>query len=206
MGTKIKKMRVPKQKRALETRNHIIKIAKHLISRKGFHGTNSREIAAEAGISIGSFYTYFPDKKVLLLEILKLHIENFMMNAFFQEKIGIFDGLGKKEIFCNLIKRVINAYNHSPEFHRETLALRYSDPDVKKLFDKAKALELKYIISLLKIFEEDLRIKNMEAAAFVIHSAVEKVAHSIQLLGTEIDKDSILDELSDMINTYLFKL
>ena len=205
MGGKIKKTRVPKQKRAFETRNHIIKIAKHLISRKGFHGTNSREIAAQAGISIGCFYSYFADKKVLLIEILKQHIEQFMIRAFVQEKIGIFDGLENKKIFYNLIKRVIDAYSHSPEFHRETLVLRYSDPDVKKIFDEQKALEIKYIISILKIFEDQLRIKNLEAAAFVIHGATEKVAHSIQLTEHKIDEAILLDELSDMVVSYLFK-
>ncbi|MBW1896860.1 MAG: TetR/AcrR family transcriptional regulator [Deltaproteobacteria bacterium] len=205
MTGKRKNTRIPKQKRAVETRNHIIQVAKLLFSRKGLHGTNSREIAAEAGISVGAFYSYFADKKVLLLEVLKLHLEQFLVKAFLQEKMGVFDGLEKKEIIYNVITRIIGAYDHSPEFHRETLVLRYSDPDVKRLYDEAKALELNYTLSILKLFQEDLRIENLEAAAFVVHGAIEKAAHSIQLLGPDIDQELVLDELSDMISAYLFK-
>ena len=140
-----------------------------------------------------------------MLEVLKLHLEQFLVKAFLQEKMGVFDGLEKKEIIYNVIKRTIGAYDHSPAFHRETLVLRYSDPDVKRLYDEAKALELNYTLSILKIFEEDLRIENLEAAAFVVHGAIEKAAHSIHLLGPDIDQELVLDELSDMISTYLFK-
>jgi AcrR family transcriptional regulator len=200
-----KNTRIPKQKRAVETRRHIIHVAKALFSRKGLHGTNSREIAAEAGISVGAFYSYFTDKKVLLLEVLKLHLEQFLVRALYREKMGVFDGLGKKEIISNIIRSAIDAYDHSPEFHRETLVLRYSDPDVKRLYDEAKALELKYILSILNLFRDDLRIENLEAAAFVVHAAMEKTAHSTQFLAPDIDRELVLDELADMISTYLFK-
>jgi AcrR family transcriptional regulator len=205
MTDKGKNARIPKQKRAVETRRHIIQVAKSLFSRKGLHGTNSREIAAEAGISVGAFYSYFDDKKVLLLEVLKLHLEQFLVKAFLQEKMGVFDGLGKKEVIGNIIRRAIDAYDHSPEFHRETLVLRYSDPDVKRLYDEAKALELNYTLSILNLFKDDLRIENLEAAAFIVHGAIEKAAHSTQLLGPDIDRELVLDELADMVSTYLFK-
>lgn len=205
MTDKSRNARIPKQKRAVETRRHIIRVAKSLFSRKGLHGTNSREIAAEAGISVGAFYSYFADKKVLLLEVLKLHLEQFLVKAFLQEKMGVFDGLGKKEIIGNIIRSAIDAYDHSPEFHRETLVLRYSDPDVKRLYDEAKALELSYILSILNLFRDDLRIENLEAAAFVVHGAMEKTAHSTQFLEPDIDRELVLDELADMISTYLFK-
>ena len=204
MKGKTKKSSAPKQKRAVATRNNIMEVAKSLFASKGYYGTNSREIATEAGLSIGSFYSYFKNKKVLLLEILKLHTEQFIIRSFVQEQLGVFDGVGKKEIIYNYINRIINAYDHSSEFHRETLVLRYSDPDVKKIYDEAKVFELNHTIAILKLFGDDLRIKNFEAAAFVVHGAIEKAAHSIQLSESKIDKEMVLNELSDMIFRYLF--
>ena len=63
MGKETIKTRVPQQKRGIETRNHIVEAARVLFSRDGFNGTNAKEIAAEAGVSVGSFYAYFKDKK-----------------------------------------------------------------------------------------------------------------------------------------------
>ncbi len=67
-----RKVRIPRQKRGIETKGRIIQAARGLFSRKGFHGTNSKEIASAAGVSIGSFYSYFQDKKALFLEVWKI--------------------------------------------------------------------------------------------------------------------------------------
>ena len=56
-------IRTPQQKRSEETRKRIIAAAERLFSEKGYYNTNSKEIAKAANVSIGSFYSYFKDKK-----------------------------------------------------------------------------------------------------------------------------------------------
>jgi DNA-binding transcriptional regulator YbjK len=48
-----KKTRIPRQNRSVQTRDKIIIAALELFSEKGFHSTNSKEITARAGVSIG---------------------------------------------------------------------------------------------------------------------------------------------------------
>ena len=38
------------------------------------HGTTNR-IAAEAGLSVGSLYQYFPNKDAILVELVRAHID-----------------------------------------------------------------------------------------------------------------------------------
>jgi phage protein U len=45
---------------------------------------------------------------------------------------------------------------------------------------------------------------NLNAATFIVHGAVEKAAHSIQLSRSELDKNALIEELSEIISTYLF--
>ena len=52
-----------RQLRAEETRKRIIQAAKALIATKGFEETSIEDITARAGVSIGSFYTYFKRKE-----------------------------------------------------------------------------------------------------------------------------------------------
>ena len=52
-----------------------MKAAFRLFARKGIHGTNSKEIVKHAGVSIGSFYSYFKNKKALLLEMLDDYLD-----------------------------------------------------------------------------------------------------------------------------------
>ena len=64
-----KDIRVPKQQRSIEKKQRIKDTAVKLMSEKGYHSTSSNEIAKEADVSIGTFYSYFSDKKALYTEL-----------------------------------------------------------------------------------------------------------------------------------------
>ena len=49
--------RVPTQKRSIEKKQRIKDAALKLMSEKGYFATSSNEIAREAGVSIGTFYS-----------------------------------------------------------------------------------------------------------------------------------------------------
>lgn len=55
--------RTTRQVRAMETKQKIMTAAKSLISEKGFEHISIDEIAKKAGVSTGSFYTYFKRKE-----------------------------------------------------------------------------------------------------------------------------------------------
>jgi TetR/AcrR family transcriptional regulator, cholesterol catabolism regulator len=55
----------------LETKEHVIKAAVDLFSRKGFNGTSIRDIANAMGMSISNIYHYFGNKEGLMLAILQ---------------------------------------------------------------------------------------------------------------------------------------
>ncbi|WMJ84529.1 TetR/AcrR family transcriptional regulator [Oscillospiraceae bacterium LTW-04] len=62
------KIREPQQKRAIEKKNKIILAGLSLFSKKGYHNTNTVEIAKLAGVSTGALYSYFKDKKAIYIE------------------------------------------------------------------------------------------------------------------------------------------
>ena len=53
--------RKPQQKRSLDKQRAIFETAAALFSEKGYRGTNTKEIAARAGVSIGTLYFQFTD-------------------------------------------------------------------------------------------------------------------------------------------------
>ena len=59
----MEKKTTTRQARAVETRKKIIQAAKVLIAAKGFADTSIEDIAKQAGVSTGSFYTYFKKKE-----------------------------------------------------------------------------------------------------------------------------------------------
>ncbi len=58
-----------RQREALETKKRIIEASRTLISEKGFDDVSMDDIAAEAGVSKGSFYTYFKHKEDIIYEL-----------------------------------------------------------------------------------------------------------------------------------------
>ena len=61
-----------RQARAAETRKRIVAAAKKLIAENGFENVSIEEIAKEAEVSTGSFYTYFKKKEDVIEELNQL--------------------------------------------------------------------------------------------------------------------------------------
>ena len=61
-----------RQARAAETRKRIVAAAKKLITENGFENVSIEEIAKEAEVSTGSFYTYFKNKEDVIEELNQL--------------------------------------------------------------------------------------------------------------------------------------
>ncbi len=205
MGKEIQKTRVPQQQRGIETRNRIIDASRTLFSRDGYHGTNAKEIAAEAGVSVGSFYAYFKDKKELFMALTHGHMKKEIVAMLDRMAQLPSEKIGKKETVRHMIQMIVDVHDLSPEMHRETEALKYTDPDILKFQEEINALFIERFISFLKMFAERLRITDLEAAAALVACSVEETIHSIRLFDSPIGEDRMIDALADMIHRYLFK-
>jgi len=197
-------IRTPQQKRSEDTRKRIIAAAERLFSEKGYYNTNTKEIARAAGVSIGSFYSYFKDKKALFIENLTQYSQKIFSRALAPHEGQLFEGKDKQAAVNQLISRTIEAHEYSPKFHREASAMRYMDADVAKVRDKEEQMILDYVIESLRSYDGKLRVTDWEAAAIIIVSAVESIVHMIKIDKPEIEEDRLIKELSEMITRYLF--
>jgi AcrR family transcriptional regulator len=205
MGEEGLKTRVPQQKRGIETRNRIIAAARTLFSRDGYHGTNAKEITAQAGVSVGSFYAYFTDKKELFMALTHGHMKQEILGMLDRIKELPSEKIGKKETVRHMIQVIADTHDQSPELYREIEALKYTDPDILALHDEINAYFNEQFISFLEMFEDHLRITDVRAAARVIACSVEETIHSVRLFDSPIDEARMIDALADMIHRYLFK-
>jgi len=181
------KVRTPKQHRGIQTKNRIMKAAFQLFAKKGIHGTHSKEIVEKAGVSIGSFYSYFKNKKTLLLEMLEDYLDRHYTTIWRPMGHFAINELGRDDIKL-IIENVFEAYDISPEFHRQTHALRYSDPDINRVYDRERNREVEQVRHLIENNITRLSVKDPLAAAIVIHNAVENVAHTAKFIGSKIDE------------------
>jgi AcrR family transcriptional regulator len=65
--------RLNREESQARTRNLLIEAARQEIVKKGFAQASVRDIADAAGFSQGAFYSNFPDKEAILLELVQRH-------------------------------------------------------------------------------------------------------------------------------------
>jgi AcrR family transcriptional regulator len=63
--------KTPAQSRAAATVHAILEGAATILERQGFDGYTTNEIAARAGVSIGSLYQYFPNKDAVTIALIE---------------------------------------------------------------------------------------------------------------------------------------
>ena len=88
------------QTRAVKTIEKILTTALEVYAKKGYHNTTVDEIARSAGLSVGTAYRYFKNKKELLLATLEYCFDN----------IFEFTGLTEKSITEKNIEQALIAF------------------------------------------------------------------------------------------------
>jgi AcrR family transcriptional regulator len=107
-------------------REEIIRAARDLFSRKGYHGTTIPDIARAVGISAGLIYYVFPSKEDILLacseEVATLHLNLFEQSSEIANPLQRFDFI-VRELYRSLdrgSKMLIIMYRDSSTLPRET--------------------------------------------------------------------------------------
>jgi AcrR family transcriptional regulator len=57
--------------------DRILAAASDLFTRQGFHGTSTRDIAAQAGVSLGNIYNYFGTKEEVFVSLLEKYEKEY---------------------------------------------------------------------------------------------------------------------------------
>ncbi|MEW6129213.1 MAG: TetR/AcrR family transcriptional regulator [Acidobacteriota bacterium] len=196
----------PKQERSKQTREKIIQAAIQLINTKGYEKTSSNDIAAEAGVSVGSFYTYFADKRQILLTIFD-RLSNDLSN-------DIFDTIGPEHLFDkdlrgNIRLAIANALDN--EGKRTGLQRAIHEMVIKdsEFAERRKAVmqksisKLRELISLAKKAGLTCEV-DPDTAAFIVHRVVFDLSQDYISECCELDKEIAIDALTDMIYRYVF--
>ena len=197
----------PKQARSKQTKEKIIQAATGLFMERGYEKTTSNEIAAAAGVSVGSFYVYFTDKRQLLLTIFDRLADEMFKHAFDSLRP---ETLFDSELSVAIRQAVANTVEDKQRMsglHRVIGEMVLKDAEFaarqKALIERSLS-KIREIISLASKAGLTWEI-DVEAATFVVHRVVFDVSQDYVTGAVEFDKERAIDSLSDMIYRFLFK-
>jgi AcrR family transcriptional regulator len=197
----------PKQARSKRTKEKIVQAAIQLFQQRGYEKTTSNDIASEAGVSVGSFYVYFTDKRQLLLAIFDRLADELYKN--------IFDGLKPEHLFDSNLRRrikqavantIIDKQKHSG-LHRVVSELLLKDADFAARHKAVMARSMAKLQELISLADKAGLTWNIdvEAAAFIVQRVVFDVSQDYVTGCCEFDKERAIDALADMIYRFVFK-
>lgn len=200
-----RKVRKPKQNRAVNSKEKIVEAAYKLFCEKGYYKTNSIEISKKAGVSVGCFYSYFKDKDAVFFEILdSFNNEFFKITNEAQDMFHIYKN-DKKEWLALIIDKLIKIHEEFKDFIKELNVLHSSNPEISATMDKHYKKVREIIVNVLKFYEADIKVPDIEAAIVIVFAMIEGIVHTIVFKRNTIDSNRILEAGIEAIEKYLFK-
>lgn len=129
--TDLRPRRRPTQSRSRERVERIFAATRAIIARDGVGALTTPRIAREAGISVGSFYQYFPNKESALLAIYEEYLDRI------REVLRGFDAGSSgadhwREYFAALLSQAKSEELRDPLIHALFLAIR-TNPELQRI-------------------------------------------------------------------------
>ena len=169
-------IREPIQKRSIEKKDKIIKAGFELICEKGYHNTNTAEIAKAAGVSTGIVYNYFKDKHDILIEGIKLYANDIFYPMLNMEKEN-FDKNNIKKTFYDMIISFIENHKLSKTAHEEIMSMVHSDDEIAKFFHEYEMQTTNQVTELL--LQNGFDENNLTEKVHIALGLIDNLCHEI---------------------------
>src|SRR5260370_31585357 len=128
-----------KVQRQSDRRAEILQAAQRCFVRSGFHQTSMQEICAEAGMSAGNLYRYFPSKEAIIAGIAERDraevAQDFARADLLQRLFAVLEGMARHYFSEYPRERVLLCTEITSEARRDAAIARISasfDADVRK--------------------------------------------------------------------------
>lgn len=195
------------QTRSLETKDAILQAGIRLFADFGFHKINTKDIAKAAGISIGSFYGYYPDKKQLFIDLIHIYkSEHLNATTCEHDNTQPCDTYTQEEVIQYFVRRKLNVAEKYPlAFHHELNHMRFRDEDIKAIFDDYYEKEIQIFETSLSTYADLLRISDLHVAANLIYQVSDDMINTYLSYTDSEAKTKLLSAYTDMIKRYIFK-
>lgn len=197
-----KNVRTPKQQRSIEKKNAIKQAAVTLISEKGYHNTSSNEIAKVAGISIGTFYSYFSDKKALYEELVADLYDGMLTGT---PELEFSETTSVREAVRTYVELVLKGHEYMTAFQREISSLSIQYEEFRLLEEKSRSQISSVLFTIMSENIEVIRITDFKTGSLVIKNMLESVIHEYAFYENDYDRERVIDELTDAICRYCIK-
>jgi AcrR family transcriptional regulator len=191
----------PQQQRSLVTVDALMTAAAQVLVRDGYERATTGLIAAQAGVSIGTLYQYYPNKDAIFVELLRRELDAVAAAMIAASSDGAAGGL--REHVRAAVSALLATKSRNPKLHRALKAeLGRLDGDRMVQGLNRRALEITEMA--LRLHGGAVRFADPGRAAFLVVNAVEGIVHATLMAApSTLGDPAVADELADMIVAFL---
>jgi AcrR family transcriptional regulator len=107
--------RVPHQRRARATVEAILDAAIRILKREGVAAITTNRVAEIAGVSVGSIYQYFPDKRAIFIALHRRHVEE--IDRHMQRTLIAQAAAPLEALLESMVAAMVEAHSADPQLH-----------------------------------------------------------------------------------------
>jgi AcrR family transcriptional regulator len=134
----------PRRGTPIQTRERLLTAAGSLFNRAGYHGTDSNQIAKEAGYATGTFYKHFRDKREVFLAV----YEAWLSAEWEAIDAELSAGRGPDETARRLVELAIDFHTKWRGLRAALIELVFTDGEVRRFYRAQRRRQLDLIVQI----------------------------------------------------------
>jgi AcrR family transcriptional regulator len=184
MKTRLKQRTVrrqPKQRRARVTVEAVLDSVAKVLKRDGVDAITTNHIAEVAGVSIGSIYQYFPDKRAIFAALHRRHVEE--IDRLIEKTLIEHATSSLDDLMRAMVEAMVDAHTGDPELYQVMMTLVPHGVDGTRAFPVR--LHNAFRLAIASRQRELKRRKDLDKVVFVVANMVDALSHGAVLRRPE---------------------
>jgi len=176
-ATGASRRRQPRQRRARQTVDAVLDAVVRVLKRDGFDAVTTNRIAEVAGVSIGSVYQYFPDKRAIFVALHQRHVDR--IDRMVETRLVEHAASSLEDLMRAMVEGMIEAHETDPELHELLLTEVPHRADGTR--DFAVRLHGAFRLAIASRQQELKKRRDLDKIVFVVTHMVEALSHGAVL-------------------------
>lgn len=169
--------RKPKQRRARQTVEAVLEAVVKILKREGAGAVTTNRIAEVAGVSVGSLYQYFPDKRAIFVALHERHIGE--IDRLVEKTLVDHAASSLDELIRAMVEAMVDAHTGDPELFALMQAEVPHRAEGTK--DFAERVHGAFLLAVSARKHEIKKGRDLEKLVFVMTQMVDALSHGAAL-------------------------
>ena len=191
--------REPKQQRSRQTVDCVLEAVQLVVKRHGAQAITTNRIAEAAGVSVGSLYQYFPDKRAIFTALHDRHVDD--VRQVIGQTTAAYAAAPLREFTAELVQGLVNVHVDAAELHE---IVSSAVPEGALGFRNALHHTFGRVLS--RADHERYSLDETERMLFVLPRMVESLVHGavhqVPILSPDVVRSEAIRTVQVYVNSF----